>query len=340
MARGKRSIVLATVPAALLALTLASCESTPLTGQEGGELRLSATQVTIDEGQGQTQGTSNLAAQLFDEAGRPMIGAEVIFATTAGTLASGGPPNAVETNSSGIATDVLTLSLTDPETVTVTAFSGKLSATEDVTRTTNPRPAASIAASPESEQVKGRTVTFSGAASTGQIRCHQWEIDSTLSGVRNEIVQAPGPPATLQRSYSQEQGLDVTLRVSSLATTPCPSGSTGTPPSEFNGVEDFIAYDIVCDLTPPSAAAGADRVVQGPSVTVTLDGSASRDPDSQITNYRWECGNGQVQSGTSPTVQCTYTLAGTTAQTFTATLTVTNGCQQTAEDRVNVTVLP
>jgi hypothetical protein len=38
---------------------------------------------------------------------------------------------------------------------------------------------------------------------------------------------------------------------------------------------------------PPVANAGADQTVTLPTNTVNLDGSASADPDNNITNYAW-----------------------------------------------------
>jgi hypothetical protein len=41
------------------------------------------------------------------------------------------------------------------------------------------------------------------------------------------------------------------------------------------------------DEVPPVAIAGPDRTLPGPSAEVTLDGSASYDPDGQIVRYEW-----------------------------------------------------
>ena len=345
--------VLALAGGALAALALTSCESTPLTGAEDGELRVSASPqtVVIDQSAGQSQGTSTIAAQMFDEAGRAMIDADVTFVTTSGTLASGGPPNVVRTNSSGIAIDTLTLDVNDDATVTVGAISGKLSADAQITKklsTGNVPPTAAIVASPQQSQRKGRTVVFDGRTSEdsdGTITCYQWQIDST-DNTRDETVQG-ATQTTLSRIYPAEQTLTVTLRVSDepdAATTFCRSGGNPAPPSAFNGVEDFINdYEILCDITGPVASAGTDQVVPGPTAVVTLDASGSDDPDAAdtIVNYRWDCGNGQpFQTGTNPTVQCTYSNTTTTAILFTATVIVTNDCGLTDDDRVNVTVRP
>jgi len=347
MTKFKHTTVLSLAAATLAALYLAGCESTPLTGQEDGELRVSASPqtVVIDEGAGETSGQATIAAQLFDAAGRAMIGAQVSFITTSGALASGGPPSTVETNSAGIAVDTLTLDASDDATVTVGAISGKLSAEATITKKLtagNVPPTAKIVVSPTQGQRKGRTVVFDGRTSEdpdGTILCYQWQIDSTATS-GDETVQGSAQ-STLIRTFLVEQTLTVILRVSDDPALRCDGGNPA-PASAFNGVEDFINdYEILCDLTGPVAAAGTDQVVAGPTALVTLNGSASRDPDATdtIVTYRWDCGNGEaVQTGASPSVLCTYTNSSATARLFTATLTVTNNCGLTAEDRVNVTV--
>ena len=335
---------------ALAALGLARCENTPLTGPEDGELRLSASPLTvvIDPEAGETSGTSTLAAQLFDGASRPMVDAEVVFATSAGSLASGGAPHTVKTNSSGIAVDVLTLGVDDGSSVKVNAISGKLSAEETITLQVNPDnvpPTADISIDPPNKQRLNELVVFDGTGSSdpdSDITCYQWQINST--------VVAQGPTAsTFSDDFSTAQRLTVTLRVSddpNAPTTFCRSGGNAptAPPEDFNGTA-FTRYDIVCDINAPvaSIAGSSTLLLQGPSVTQTFSGSAS-DPDAgdTIVRFVWDCGNGQTMTGSPPlpTMTCNYAISGGTATTFIATLSVTNNCGLTGEDTVNVTVRP
>ena len=88
---------------------------------------------------------------------------------------------------------------------------------------------------------------------------------------------------------------------------------------------------------PPTANAGPDQSVVdndgGGDQAVTLNGSASFDPDGSIASYEWR--NGQTVIGS--TVGITTTLA---VGTHTLTLAVTDNLGATDFDTVEVTVLP
>jgi PKD repeat protein len=79
---------------------------------------------------------------------------------------------------------------------------------------------------------------------------------------------------------------------------------------------------------PPVAA----FTTQTSDLTVTLDGSASHDPDGTITAHAWDFGDGTT--GTGETTQHTYEAAGT----YTVTLTVTDNDDATHEVTTTVTV--
>jgi LysM repeat protein len=65
---------------------------------------------------------------------------------------------------------------------------------------------------------------------------------------------------------------------------------------------------------------------------VTLDGSGSSDADGTITTYEWDFGDGEQDNGQSVTHG--YNSTGV----FEVTLTVTDNCGDTGEDRVQITV--
>lgn len=86
---------------------------------------------------------------------------------------------------------------------------------------------------------------------------------------------------------------------------------------------------------PPVANAGTDQNVTDTdgngSQSVTLNGSASSDPDGTISSYIWKEGTTQIATGATPAV----TLA---VGIHTITLTVTDNLGATATDTVVVTV--
>jgi len=346
---------LARFPLALLialALTM-GCEDSGVIAPSDGQMILSAnpSTVVIDDEAGETEGQSTITAQLFDAGGYPLQGVDVAFTTSSGSLASsppGGTPTTVETDASGIARDVLTLTPGDDESVEVEARSGTLSATVAVTLSVgsdNTPPTAVILAIPDEQQQIDDQVRFSGAFSSdpdGDITCFKWTLSPAPSGAAYGIWQGTQQDQ-VSVIYSAEEIILVTLRVSDdpdaatwCATTHCEGASSdlcGELNSAFNGL-DQIGYEIVCDLSGPVAAAGPDQsvVLSGGQVDVQLDGSGSRDPDSGIVSYSWQCGNGTGAQGEQ--VTCTYTAAGT----YTARLTITNGCDMTATDDVRITV--
>ena len=134
----------------LVVLLGVSCESTPVTAPPDGQMTLTANPgtVVINVESGEDSAQSTLIVQMFDASGFAVTGTNVAFLTTGGTLessdtsCSGGtckqtgescsansdcpsvPPTPIETNASGIAIDVLTLTLPDPTSVDVTATSG------------------------------------------------------------------------------------------------------------------------------------------------------------------------------------------------------------------------
>lgn len=87
--------------------------------------------------------------------------------------------------------------------------------------------------------------------------------------------------------------------------------------------------------SPPVADAGPDQTVSdadGSGVeTITLDGSASFDPDGTIVSYRWT--EGATVLGITANITSDFTIGG-----HTVTLTVTDNDGATAADTVVVTV--
>lgn len=99
-------------------------------------------------------------------------------------------------------------------------------------------------------------------------------------------------------------------------------------------IHDALSYGLVVNQ-PPVAHAGADRTLTDTdgngSENVTLDGSASSDPDGSITSFQWTRLGSVIGSGISPTV----TLP---VGEHSLTLTVSDEDGATATDNVLITI--
>lgn len=156
------------------------------------------------------------------------------------------------------------------------------------------------------------------------------------------IVRAvldPGAQASVCIEVQNLLGLDLTfLGVEADITAfneDAPNGVSGTVRIQSGiGGEDtspFACADAV--VLPPTANAGADQNLPDsdaqPGEEVTLDGSASSDPDGTIVSYQWlNAENQQIASGANPTVRLadgehTITLLVTDDGGFTDVDTVT-----------------
>lgn len=91
------------------------------------------------------------------------------------------------------------------------------------------------------------------------------------------------------------------------------------------------------EATSPWANAGPDRIVNAPSTnspaTVTLDGSASTDPNGILVSYEWSMNGTNLVVGITPSVMLPQ-------GTNTVVLTVTDDHGAAASDAVIITVLP
>jgi hypothetical protein len=350
-----KNLIHAALVLALAALILVGCEDGGVIPPTDSTLTVYANpaNVVIDELAGETEGTSTIVARVFDASGFPAQGVDIFFTTSGGTLSSnppGGDPTAVKTDSNGNAFDTLLLTLADPTSVDVGAVAGSLTEVVTVTKTIasgNQQPQAIITAQPTNPNAQrvGQPVTFSGINSSdpdGEITCYKWTITSSVPA-NNEVVQGPSR-TSVTNAYAEEQLLTVKLQVSDSidAGSFCVDcqgtpGNCGAPDSNFSPFDDVLdpQYEIVCDLTSPLVFAGPDQNVTltGGTVNVILDGSASNDPESGVTDYSWNCGNGTA-SIPGAVATCVYSATGQ----FNAELTVTNGCGMNATDDVTVTV--
>ena len=194
-------------------------------------------------------GTTKIGATVMDADGGPAVGVEVVFASRAGTLASGGSP--VVTDDMGQAADTLEVTEDDEGTVFVGATVDTESQTTEVTVTViraNQPPVADAGTDQtiECTSPEGTPVILDGSGSTDpdstpgtndDIVLFEWLVDGNVRAKGETVRGALKPGKTT-----------VTLRVTDS------QGATD---------EDEVVIDIV-DSTPPRVAVVPDPDVLWP----------------------------------------------------------------------------
>jgi hypothetical protein len=340
MKTGIRTLGPAIFVVVIVAAVLSGCVDNGLVAPSDSSIRVSANPATVvidpntqtpDPDTGRFTGTTAIDAIVLDASGFPMQGISVVFRTTAGTLASGGAAN--ETDANGVVSDTLTVTDLAPSSVTVQALSGNLEGETTVTVAIvgdNILPNASFSVDPTSPGQVGELITFDGRASTdpdGGITCYQWTLTSdNPDGVNPEVIQGQ-TAAVVTKTFTNEQNLSVTLKVSDQtdAGNICDPADPPVPGNLFSPLIDSRTYNITCANNPPVARIVSDNglvevtLPAGSSPTdtasVLLDGRQSFDPEGTFLLYTWACPGAQSgpfdQSGPNDDpnslVQCNYT---------------------------------
>ena len=175
---------------------------------------------------------------------------------------------------------------------------------------------------------EGMLVTLDGSNSTDPddgIATYEW-------------VQIAGPTVTLS-SANTEQATFTTPDVG-------PTGAALTfelTVTDHGGLKSTATciVNVTWMNSPPQAITGPDQTV-GEGVLITLDGSASTDPDDGIASYAWQQTAGAAITLTNPaTAKPTFTTPqvgpGGAAYAFELTVTDNGGLKSTASCTVNVT---
>ena len=164
---------------------------------------------------------------------------------------------------------------------------------------------------------------------------------SPLIGVLRTVLQ-PGAQTSVCVEVTNLLGLDLTFLGVEIDVTAfnadAPNGVSGRIDVRTGlGGEDVSPLACAdAAVLPPTANAGPDQNLgdtdRQPGELVTLNGSASSDPDGAIASYRWTDAAGQlIATGATPTIRLADGLQ-------TVTLTVTDASGATATDAVDIRI--
>lgn len=113
---------------------------------------------------------------------------------------------------------------------------------------------------------------------------------------------------------------------------------TVTDNSNFTGSDSVtITVNAVANQLPV-ANAGANQTITSPANSVTLDGSASSDPDGTISSYTWSKVSGPSQGTITNAGSASTTVTSLAQGTYIFKLTVKDNGGSSASDSVTVTV--
>ncbi len=203
-------------------------------------------------------------------------------------------------------------------TFEITASDGWLSHTDAVAITVVNHPPTSDAGADQTVRL-GDTVTLDGFASTdpdGDTISYMWN-------------QTSGPTVALSDDAAS----------SPTFTAPSSAGMLTFELTVSDGYDtDTDTVTITVVNRPPVASAGADQTVRFGD-TVTLDGSASYDPDNDDVTYLWNETSGTGTKLSDTTVQSPTFTAPDSVAAITFELTISDG-EFSSTDTVTITVKP
>ena len=158
-------------------------------------------------------------------------------------------------------------------------------------------------------------VVFNGGNSTGSVANYQWSFGDGSAPVNGEKVT---------HRFVAVGEYTVTLTVSDGPNNTCNKAT----------VRYLLTVSrSTTDNSPPTAVISVTSTVGRSPLSVTFDGSKSSDADGDKLIYSWNFGDGDTSTGSS-SVTHIYSNAGT----YYATLTVTDGTNQTTSRSIPVLV--
>jgi hypothetical protein len=221
----------------------------------------------------------------------------------------------------------------------------------------------------------GATLTFQLIVNDGHLDSTPDSVDITVKNVNNPPVAEAGQTQTVNEgtlvtldgsasydpdgdaltySWLQTAGTPVTLFDSSTVNptfTAPPVGQGGatltfqlTVSDGLASASDAVNTVVENDNHVPTADAGPDQTKdEGSLVVVTLDGTASSDPDGDLLTYTWKQTGGTLVTLSDPhSAQPTFTAPQAPShgqETLTFQLVVDDGLATSAPDEVTITVL-
>ena len=102
--------------------------------------------------------------------------------------------------------------------------------------------------------------------------------------------------------------------------------------------KEFSCEDCRGENTPPIANAGRDTIIILPVDSLLLDGSASKDPDGRITNYKWTKVSGPASSRINNDAAMKTVVKNLLLGTYQFELSVTDNDGIPAMDTIRITI--
>ncbi len=250
-------------------------------------------------------GTAELAARVEDISGNALVGVDVTFSTTAGTIQT----PTVKTDSTGVGR----ASLVTSQAAKVTASSGAKTATIDVALA--PRSGVNItppATSPSAGSPANFTVTVSGSANVREV------VVSWGDGTATSLGAISGS-TNVTHTYTREGAYNVTATATDAA---------GNRESMSTSITVLQAAPVAVTVTasPTSPTTGQ---------TVTFTATATAPTGFSIARYDWNFGDNSGTSTSGGSASHVYSVIG--PQTVTVTAVATNGVSGTGQTIVTVT---
>ncbi|MCW3014125.1 MAG: Bacterial Ig-like domain protein [Solirubrobacterales bacterium] len=247
---------------------------------------VAAVQITADSTTPSVGSQDCFTAAVTDQGEQPVAGVRVDFDAAGSNNASGfavaddqGQARFCYTGDHAGPDDVTAAIGTVDDTTTVTWAEG------------NGAPHAAFTDTPQAP-VSGDPVAFDGTPSSDDhgIESYVWDFGDGTTGTGSMP----------EHTYTKPGTYAVKLTVTDAA-----------------GLTDTVTHEVTVANQPPTARFGATPDAPHAGTLVAFDGSASSDPDGEITKYEWDFGDGTT--GTGPKPEHTYTKPGTYEVTETVT---------------------